>query len=192
MAFKTDQLIEELINLCKNHIYEAERYQKMDLEALNWKENADRWSILECLEHLSLYGDFYIPEIRKRIHESPYPRLNDRFSSGLLGNYFAKSMLPKKNMRKIKTFADKNPNGSDLSKENLDRFIEQQKEYMELLQDARKVNLKKTKTSISITNRIKLRLGDTFRFIKNHDQRHIVQAKQVSEDYLRYEAMVKG
>ena len=67
MAFKTDQLIEELINLCKNHIYEAERYQKMDLETLNWKETPDRWSILECLEHLNLYGDFYIPEIRKRM-----------------------------------------------------------------------------------------------------------------------------
>ena len=63
MKFKVDELTDELIRMCESHVNEAQRYMRMDLETLNWKETKDIWSILECLEHLNLYGDFYIPEI---------------------------------------------------------------------------------------------------------------------------------
>ena len=97
MKFKVDELTDELIRMCESHVNEAQRYMRMDLETLNWKETKDIWSILECLEHLNLYGDFYIPEISEKIENSPYPRVNNEFKSGLLGNYFASSMIPKKN-----------------------------------------------------------------------------------------------
>ena len=42
-------------------------------------------------------------------------------------------------------------------------------------------NLTKVKTSITISNWIKLRLGDTFRFVIHHNLRHVVQAKNLLE-----------
>jgi hypothetical protein len=87
-------------------------------------------------------------------------------------------MLPKEKLNKMKTFKDKNPSGSDLKVDTIDRFIAQQKEMLDLLDKARSVDLNKTKTSISITKFLKLKLGDTFRVIIYHNQRHLLQAEK--------------
>ena len=79
----------------------------------------------------------------------------------------------------MKTFKDKNPVGKKLDKTTLDRFLEQQFVFLELLEKTRKVNLKKTKTSILISNFIKLRLGDTLRVQVAHNERHLDQAERV-------------
>ena len=134
--------------------------------------------MLECIEHLNLYGDFYLPEIENRIRQSKYPATSN-FKSGWLGNYFAKSMLPREKLNKMKTFKDKNPLGSQLDKSTLDRFTQQQKKTLDLLDKARKVSLNHTKTSVSISKWITLKLGDTFRVVIYHNQRHLVQAANV-------------
>lgn len=59
----------------------------------------------------------------------------------------------------------------------LDEFILQQKQVLLLLNDAEKVDLNKTKTSISISNLIRLKLGDTFRFVVYDNLRHVEQVK---------------
>ena len=71
---------------------------------------------------------------------------------------------------------DKKPNGSDLNETVIERFLDQQLKTLELLDNARKVSLDKTKTAISISKLIKLKLGDTFRVIIYHNERHIAQA----------------
>lgn len=102
------------------------------------------------------------------------------FKSGILGNYFAKTMLPKEKLNKMKTFKDKNPINSTLDKKCIDRFILQQQKILELLDIARNKDLSKIKTSISISKWIKLKLGDTFRVIIYHNERHIVQSNKIA------------
>ena len=178
MNIKTKLLLLDLTNRTEDHITTAKKLIEEPLETLNWREKAESWSILECIEHLNLYGDFYLPEIEKQIAGSKFPQPTEYFKSGLLGNYFAKSMLPKEKLNKMKTFRDKNPLGSSLSKLSIEKFISQQKEVLLLLNKASSINLTKTKTAISISKLIKLRLGDTFRVLVYHNQRHLVQAER--------------
>ena len=70
-----------------------------------------------------------------------------------------------------------NGSGSSLDINVIDRFIIQQKVFLELIENSKKANLTKTKTAISISKLIKMRLGDTFRFIVAHNQRHLIQAE---------------
>ncbi len=176
---QADILIDELIQIIQIQIHQAEMFKKLSIQKLNQKNNPNSWSILECIEHLNLYGTFYLPEIEKQIEKSIYPP-SPIFKSGILGNYFAKSMLPSKKMKKMNTFADKNPVGSQLDESVIDRFIFQEKKMIHLLNQARNISLSKTKTAISISKWIRLRLGDTFRFVINHNTRHIAQAKQLT------------
>ena len=161
MKIPAKSLIEDLIEKTKEVINGAERYNQLPIDKLNWKPSAEKWSVLECLEHLNLYGDFYIPEIQHRIQKSTKIQGEQIFKSGLLGNYFANSMLPKEQLNKMKTFKSMNPVGSQLDIATLEKFIRQQKQILDLLSQARQTDLMKTKTSISISNWIKLRLGDT-------------------------------
>lgn len=178
MKVTSKDLLSDLIHRTENGITEAEKLYVKSEEALHYKSNPNTWSILECIEHLNLYGDFYLPEIANRMAKSSsLPAVN--FNAGLLGDYFAKSMLPKEKPNKMKTFNDKNPNGLSLNKSSIDRFLSQQKTLLELLHRAEAVNLNKIKTAISISKFIKLRLGDTLRVVVYHNQRHLVQANNV-------------
>lgn len=178
MIIASEKLIQDLIERTRIIINKAEDYSTLSSEELNWRNKKDSWSILECFDHLNLYGDFYIPEINKRIKSSKtQPQKN--FKSGVLGNYFAKSMLPKEKLNKMKTFNDKNPMGSRLDKTTIDRFISQQVKILNLLDNAREIDLNKTRTSISISKLIKLKIGDTFRVVVYHNERHFVQAEKI-------------
>jgi hypothetical protein len=182
MKFKRNELLKDLKKDTQKAIAEAENFKKLTETDLNFKRNTESWSILECLEHLNLYGDFYLVEIEKQIlntNETPNATI---FKSGVLGNYFANSMQPKPDgsiSNKMKTFKDKNPTNSTLSITTIDRFIKQQQQMLTLLDAAKKVDLRKIKTRTTLPI-LKFRLGDTLRFVIYHVNRHLVQAHKVN------------
>ena len=70
MVILSNDLINELIDLTHEHLAFAEgSLLKTDAE-LNKRLSDESWSVLECLEHLNLYGSFYLPEIKNRIEKS--------------------------------------------------------------------------------------------------------------------------
>lgn len=178
---ETIQLIELLKVNSTKHIQFAQDCKTKDLALLNYKTNENSWSILECIEHLNRYGDFYNPSLTKSLEKAP-PAKSRNYKPGIFGNFFTQSMYPKEKLNKMKTFKDKNPAGSSLNLQHLDRFIDQQKEFLHLVDLAKKKNLN-YRTPISISNWFKLKLGDTFHFVSAHNERHILQARKVLAEY---------
>ncbi|WP_347219466.1 DinB family protein [Chryseobacterium sp.] len=178
MKISTTALLEELKSKTIHHLQFAETLLLKPENELNFRISADSWSVLECLEHLNRYGDFYIPEISHKISSSVTTPKPD-FKPGILGNYFAKSMLPKEKLNKMKTLKAMNPIHSELNKEVVNEFIKHQQQLLDLLDRAGNIDLEKTKTAISISKLITLKLGDTFRFVTYHNARHVVQAERV-------------
>lgn len=178
MKISTTELLDDLKDRTQKHLQYAQILLQRPESELNFRISADSWSSLECLEHLNRYGDFYIPEINYRISSSKTSS-KAVFRSGILGNYFAHSMMPKDKLNKMKTLKTMNPIHSQLNKNVVDEFIKQQKQILELLEKAGYIDLEKTKTGISISKLITLKLGDTFRFVIYHNARHIAQVKEV-------------
>ncbi len=180
MNFNSTTLLSDLTAIVNEHISYAKQLLELKEEKLQWRAQENSWSVLECLEHLNLYARYYNDEIDTKMKRSNLP-FSDTFKSGFLGNKFANDMLPKEQMKTMNTFKSKNPIHSDLNKETviLD-FINLQESLLELLKVAATKNLKlKIKTTLPL---LKLRLGDTFRFVINHNIRHIEQAKRVLEN----------
>lgn len=175
MTIDTLALLQDLTDRTHRNIAKAKQYQNLSIDSLTSRPDPDKWNVLECLEHLNLYGDFYLPAIERSIATAPTPSTSI-FKSGILGNYFAKSMLPREKTNKMATFKDKNPIGSALGKEVIVRFLDQQHKLLRMLDQCRTINIIKAKTGTSIASWIKLRLGDTLRVVIYHHDRHIVQA----------------
>ena len=175
---QTEKLIERLIEQTRQNLNNIEKMRGYSLVALNWKADATSWSMLECLEHLNLYGDFYLPQISEKIRTSA-TKPKPEYHSGFLGAYFAKSMLPKEKLNKMKTFKDKNPLNAPLNKKTIDKCIQQQIVLLDLLDQSRKVNLDKVRIQTSISKLISLKLGDTFSFFINHIIRHLKQIERI-------------
>lgn len=173
---KQSELIHDLSERTKRLIDRAEEFKHKDAALLNQRPEENAWSVLECLEHLNLYGDFYLPEIAHRIHTAEKIEGDPDFKSGWFGEKTVTGMLPKNDkVSKMRAFKNKTPNPSALSMVTIDRFIEQQKTMLRLLQEARSVSLKRVKTDITLPL-IRFYLGTTLRFVIYHNQRHLWQA----------------
>src|SRR5262245_3262176 len=94
MQIENNELIDDLLRRMEKCVQSVEKFQGLAIDQLRHK-SGDRWSILECLEHLNLYGDFYLVEIEKRLLTTSRPNISTTFRSGILGNYFANLMTVK-------------------------------------------------------------------------------------------------
>ena len=182
-----EKLIDDLVERTHIVLNEAEALKELQKANLQWRPSSESWSVLVCIEHLNRYGRFYIPEIKQRMQDGKPSKPGQVFKTGLLGNYFAKSMLPKEKLNTMKTFSNMNPLNSTLEKDTIDEFIQQQKQMLQILGDCRTVDLNKTKSAISISKLIKLKLGDTLRVVIYHNQRHLVQAHKVLREFEVYQ-----
>jgi hypothetical protein len=173
---------EELLESLKKDVeilLECADFFRKEIDALLIPPVPGKWSVAQILEHLNSYGRIYLPQIDKAISSSQSKR-EAWFNSGYLGNYFTNMMKPKdvfdvKN--KMKAFKAHNPENKLNPGKVLDEFVEQQHKLLQLLEMAKQKSLNSIRIPLSVTKLIKLKLGDTFRFLIGHEQRHFVQAR---------------
>lgn len=182
-TYKNEELINELQNqtevILKKTIAE---WQLIPHSRFARKPSADGWSANECLQHLNSYGRYYLPAIERslahvQIASSPVAQ----FSSGWLGGYFTKMMLPApdgKGSKKMRSPKDHFPKSILESHQVISEFIDQQEKLLCLLTKAQHADLNKSKVGISIAPFIKLKLGDVFMFLIAHIVRHTQQVER--------------
>lgn len=155
-------------------------------QLLNWKPNSEKWSILECVEHLNRYNRYYNHHLEYALQKQSNP---STYKPGWLGDFFVKSVSPE-NKKPMKTRPHLNPTGSQLDKGTLTEFLDHQQHLLQLLSVAKKNNLNRRSIKVEVMPFIRMKIGDTFRFMVAHQQRHLEQAgtmlKQASAtDYLQ-------
>jgi hypothetical protein len=178
MKYKSLELLKQLEDQVHEHISFVNSLKALSQEILNNRPHEESWNILECLQHLNLYGNFYLPEITKKMADSKFG-FNADFKTGFLGNYFATSILPNDNKKRMKTFQKMDPKHLILTTDVITVFLEQQNRLLNLLDRARSTDLTKIHIKLSFCSWIQLRLGDIFRFVIYHNTRHIVQIKKI-------------
>jgi hypothetical protein len=175
--FNSQELLQNLQLQVKEIINQTVHLKKYSKEVLQKKPNATNWSVGEILEHLNFYCQFYLPVIEQKLHLHQTTAAPN-FKSGLLGNYFTNSMLPNKEQQianKMKTFKAANPPQHNNAIESLNIFINHQHQLLNLLHIAQMANLNSIKIPTSLSKLIQLKLGDVFRFLIAHQQRHFIQ-----------------
>ncbi len=176
-------LIEDLTRRTEQVKKQTLEWKELPLEQLQRKPSPKSWSVMECLAHLNHLGNIYLPEIEKQLAKGQ--KVDDpataNFKSSWLGDYFAKALMPAeegKKVSKMPTLKSFDFSGSNLQRDVIDEFLRQQDWVLELLEKAKHYDLTRAKTRISVTSLIKIRLGDTFRVIVYHNQRHIQQGER--------------
>ena len=177
--FKSEELIDPLEADVRQIVAAAEHLKGADPVKLSYPPAEGSWSVAQVLEHLNMYNRFYLPAIEKSmVHITK--DTNAWFVSGFWGNYFTKMMMPrnvyeiKNKMKSLKSYT---PTKGVNVEAVFSEFIQHQQKLLQLLEVSRRRNLNTIHVPISLTKLIKFRLGDTFRFIIAHEQRHMIQAR---------------
>jgi hypothetical protein len=172
------QLLESLQEDVRAIILQTSALQQLRPQQLQQIPQPGKWSVAQVLEHLNIYSRYYITAIEKKLHLNQTGP-NKNFIPGWLGNYFTRLMQPSEGVITKKMKSPKNaipspqPNGIKM----LEEFIAHQHHLLNLLQIAKNANLDYIRIPISLTKLITLKLGDTFRFVVAHEQRHCIQIK---------------
>jgi hypothetical protein len=175
----SETLLNTLEGKVEKHLHDAiDVFQNLDSETLLRPAPDGGWSVAQCLEHLNRYGDFYLPEIAKRMEQYHKTPASPWFKSSWIGHHFARMMDPTTGKTKLPAFKSYKPQSSLDAHAVVAKFILQQEKLLTLLRDARHTDLNKVKIPVSIARFIRLKLGDVFQFLIAHNERHMLQAKR--------------
>lgn len=177
--FKSEELIDELENDVKQIIAAAEHLQTADPVKLSYCPEEGKWSVAQVLEHLNAYNRYYLPLIEKSVvHISK--DVSAWFVAGFWGNYFVSSIMPKNVFEvknKMKTSKVHSPDKSVNVEAAFKEFFQHQNKLLQLLEVSRRRNLNTIHIPTTISKLFRFKLGDMFRFIVAHEQRHMIQAR---------------
>ena len=190
----SETLLNTLEEKVEKHLHDAiDVFQNLDAEALLKPAPHGGWSVAQCLEHLNRYGDFYLPEILKKMEQYPKTPASPWFKSTWIGHHFTRMMDPATGKTKLPAFKNYKPQPDLDAHGVVAKFILQQEKLLVLLRDARNADLNQVRIPISIARFMSLKLGDVFQFLIAHNERHLLQAKRnlVASEVVR-ESMVHG
>src|SRR5579875_3767787 len=177
--FKSEELIDQLETDVKQIIAAAEHLQTADPIKLSYCTDEGKWSVAQVIEHLNAYNRYYLPLIERSIvHITRDVRA--WFVPCFWGNYFTNSMMPKNVFEvknKMKTSKAYTPDKSVNIEAAFKEFFQHQNKLLQLLEVARRRNLNTIHIPTTISRVFRFKLGDMFRFIVAHEQRHMIQAR---------------
>lgn len=182
-SFNIQELIGSLQQDVQETLQQLEQLQQVPREVLLQQPEPGKWSIVQVLEHLNGYNRFYLDVIEKGLKNNNYP-VRHNYKAGWFGDYFTKMMQPRKDGTiGNKMSAPKDYNfGPDLDVERvLNEFRRGQQQLLALLDKASTADVGRIKVPISISKLIKLKMGDVFRFLIAHQQRHFLQINRVKQ-----------
>jgi uncharacterized damage-inducible protein DinB len=179
---KSSQLLSSLEDNIQSIITDVENdFLDLDEALLNYKLNQTSWSILECFEHLNRYNRFYNEKFEQAIAKSSQNNNEDEAKSNWLGRKFIAMMHPD-NKKKIKTVKSMNPMlglQSRLGRSTVQEFLRHQRALLRILDSAKRADLDQATIPVEFFKLIRMRLGDALQFVVVHEQRHLIQARNV-------------
>lgn len=144
------------------------------------------WSAAECVAHLNLTSEAYLPLIRKAIEEArqlPRPRRGP-YKRDFLGWMFATMTGPLPSMGRIrigrvKTTAAFVPTGSQPKPQGLAQFKRDQNELIVLVREGDGLALDKVLIRSPFGGKIRYSCYSAFTILPRHQERHLDQAERV-------------
>ncbi len=144
----------------------------------NMRPSPESWSAAECINHLIVTNNGYLPQLEKLIEASVKRDFGlARYKSTFWGSVMVWAITPKVKF-KLKAPSVFKPEGSTFGLDLLDRFESQSKRISALFEESSNLNLSSLKISSPASSFIRYNLGETYRIIFNHNLRHYGQAQR--------------
>jgi hypothetical protein len=158
-------------------------FGRLRADQLNWKPGADKWSVGQCIDHLIVSNAEYFPIFDRVLQGTNTTKTIWESLPGLprmWGQMLIKSVSPD-GARKQKAPKIFTPTASAVDPGIITRFIDQQDRVVNYLNTITAVDAEKIIITSPVARVITYSLLDACRVIVAHEQRHILQARRVTQ-----------
>lgn len=137
------------------------------------------WSASECLAHLSISTELFLPVLREAIDDAKKQKLvsNKPPKMDVLGRILQWFLEPPIR-RRVKTTAPFVPRGVRAKAEAFGEFASLQERLVEVMEASRGLNLSKVRIRSPFDKRVRYNAFSAFRIVVAHQRRHLWQAEQ--------------
>jgi hypothetical protein len=150
--------------------------QSTDGRLFTVRPEPGRWSAAECLAHLSISTDLFLPVLRKAITQPGKRAKKKQPKMDLLGRILRWFLEPPIR-QKVKTSAPFVPKAVRAKADAFGEFAGLQEKLIDVLRDARDADFGQKIVS-PFDKRVKYNLYSAFRIVAAHERRHLWQAEQ--------------
>jgi hypothetical protein len=168
-------------------------FNHMDIDQLNWKPEAGRWSIAQCLDHLVVSDMTYFPTLKK-INAGSYKMSKwERWSP--LSGFFGKMLVnqtQEKVTKKLNAPRAFQPSQSKIDLGILDRFHKHLDTLLEYIEGCKHVDIDKTYITSPAFKMVTYKLRHAMQILVQHERRHINQAIKVKHAMEDTHRLIRG
>ena len=143
----------------------------------------ESWSIAECLVHLNLFSQAFVPIIQDVCKERA-PQSAAPFKMDLMGRVIKFSLEPPAKLRSV-TAHRFEPLITEPLEEILPTFLELQNQLIGAVYNAGGLDLNTIKVRSPVSTRVSYNLYSCFEIITAHQRRHLWQAETVREQLIK-------
>lgn len=149
---------------------------------LNWQPGPEQWSVAQCFDHLVTANSAYFPIFEKVLSGEKKSTFWERLPwlPGVWGKLLVEAVAPE-SRRKLHAPTIFHPSSSGVDAAIIRRFIDQQHRVISYMTATEEFDIEKIKITSPVSRFITYSLLDAYRIIINHEKRHLLQAKRVSE-----------
>ena len=189
MATATVPLIAELEGYRSQFNSAREEFRKLieglNDEQFNWRPVENAWSMAECIDHLVMIGTIMGRNIDEALEKAEARGLKSDgpFKYGAIGNWFVRAVSgsDEGRRRKFKAPATYTPTSNHTISRLDAAFNEVQDRFVERVERSNGVDLARVKMPSPISRFIRLSLGQWLALLAGHQERHLLQAKDVRD-----------
>jgi hypothetical protein len=150
---------------------------------LNWKPHPGEWSVGQCLDHLSVSNEVYLPAISEALvgrSQAPVPEI----SVGWFGRWFIRNYIapPPPGAVKPRTRAPapgKIRPSPDVDRSVLDRFLRSNETTRQIIRQACSHDVNRIRFRNPLVGVIRFTVGTGLEIISQHERRHLIQAERI-------------
>lgn len=150
--------------------------QSTDGRLFTVRPGVTSWSAAECLAHLSISTELFLPVLKTTIEGARKKKPRGKPKMDVIGRVLAWFLEPPIR-KKVKTTAPFVPRSTRAKAEAFGEFASLQEKLLDLLRDARDVDLRARIVS-PFDKRVRYNLYSAFRIVAAHQRRHLWQAEQ--------------
>jgi hypothetical protein len=147
-------------------------------EQLNWQPAQGRWSVGQCLEHLCITNEAYLPAISAALKDRPDEPV-DQIIPGWFGGWFIRNFIEPSTQSKRAPAPPKIRPTPRVGLSVLDRFLSSNHVCRTLIADTRNKDVNHIRFWNPLVKGIRFTVGTGLEIIAGHERRHLLQGERV-------------
>ena len=152
-------------------------FSRLTAPQLNWRPDATRWSVGQCLEHLYIANEVYLPPMTQAL-QGQSPSAVEQVTPGWFGRYFIRTYIDPTTQKARAKAPGKIRPAQRVDADILARFLRSNDAARDLVRRASAFDVNRIRFKNPFVGGIRFTVGTGIEIIWRHQRRHLLQAER--------------